>query len=312
MYAKISGYLEKIYVDKGDTVTEGEVLAYVDNPEIDQQYKSAVADYDNKKKIAERDQLLLQKKFLAQEEADISQTNADMAEANVKSLEQQQQYKYLKAPFSGIIIARYVDPGALIQNADNSQTSAQPVVSMSDLKKLRIYAYIEQSDAAFLKTGDSVEITLPEKPNIHLKATISRLADELDTHTRMMLGEVDIDNKNNIVVPGSYVQMHIKYSINLNGREVLIPSVALIIHNDSNMVAIIDKDSTLHFRKVKVGVNTGEKVSILDGVNIGDHVALSVGESFKEGQKVRETAGQQVSLKNAYDNEDTKKKEDKK
>ncbi|HTA83286.1 MAG TPA: efflux RND transporter periplasmic adaptor subunit [Bacteroidia bacterium] len=312
LYAKISGYLEKIYVDKGDTVTEGEVLAYVDNPEIDQQYKSAVADYDNKKKIAERDQLLLQKKFLAQEEADISQTNADMAEANVKSLEQQQQYKYLKAPFSGIIIARYVDPGALIQNADNSQTSAQPVVSMSDLKKLRIYAYIEQSDAAFLKTGDSVEITLPEKPNIHLKATISRLADELDTHTRMMLGEVDIDNKNNIVVPGSYVQMHIKYSINLNGREVLIPSVALIIHNDSNMVAIIDKDSTLHFRKVKVGVNTGEKVSILDGVNIGDHVALSVGESFKEGQKVRETAGQQVSLKNAYDNEDTKKKEDKK
>jgi membrane fusion protein, multidrug efflux system len=286
LYAKISGYLEKINVDKGDMVTEGEELAYVDNPEIDQQYNSAVSDLENKKKIAERDKELLTKKFIAQEEYDISQTAADMAEANVKSLAEQQQYKDLKAPFSGTITARYVDPGALIQNANNSQTSSQPVVTLSELGKLRIYVYVEQRDAASLKTGDTVEITLTERPDVHIKANITRIAGELDEHTRMMLCEIDIENKDNIIVPGSYVQVHVQLPAGNQSKMITVPSVALIIHTGKTMVAIVDKDSTLHFKDVQVLRNTGDKVS-LSGITEGDRVALSVGESLLEGQKVR-------------------------
>jgi membrane fusion protein, multidrug efflux system len=286
LYAKISGYLEKINVDKGDKVKEGEELAYVDNPEIDQQYNSAIADLENKKKIAERDKKLLDKKFISQEDADLSQTNADMAEANVKSLAEQQKYKDLKAPFSGTITARFVDPGALIQNADNSQTSAQPVVTMADLDRLRIYIYVEQRDASNLKTGDSVEIDLTERPDVHIKATINRIAGELDEHTRMMLCEVDIENKNNVLVPGSYVQVHVKLPAQEQSRLITVPSVALVIHNGKTLIATISKDSVLHFKDVTVLRNTGEKVSI-SGINEGERVALSVGESLLEGQKVR-------------------------
>jgi membrane fusion protein (multidrug efflux system) len=286
LYAKISGYLEKINVDKGDKVTEGQELAYVDNPEIDQQYTSAIADLENKKKIAEHDKKLLGEKFISQEEADLSQTAADIAAANVKSLAEQQQYKYLKAPFSGTITARYVDPGALIQNANNSQTSAQPVVTMSQLDKLRIYVYVEQRDAANLKTGDTVDITLTERPEVHIKANITRIAGELDEHTRMMLCEIDIDNKDNTLVAGSYVQVHIQLPSENKARMLTVPSVALIIHNNKTMVATINKDSTLHFKEVTVLRNTGEKVS-LSGISEGDRVALSVGESLLEGQKVR-------------------------
>ncbi len=288
LYAKISGYLEKINVDKGDIVKEGQDLAYVDNPEIDQQYTAAISDLENKKKIAERDKKLLEKKFIAQEDADLSQTNADMAAANVKSLAEQQQYKYLKAPFNGTITARYVDPGALIQNADNAQTGAQPVVTIADLSKLRIYVYVEQRDAAALKDGDSVLITLTERPDVHIRANITRIAGELDARTRMMLCEVDIENKNDIIVPGSYVQVHVKLPVDGQAKALTVPSIALIIHSDKTMVAVIGKDSILHYKEVKILLNTGEK-SCLTGITEGDRVALSVGESLPEGQKVRIT-----------------------
>ncbi len=287
LYAKISGYLEKINVDKGDKVTAGQLLAYIDNPEIDQQYNAALADLENKKKILERDKKLLEKKFIPQEQADISQTAVDMAAANVKSLTEQQQYKSLKAPFSGTVTARYVDLGALIQNAINSQTSAQPVVTLAELNRLRVYVYVEQRDAAFLKVGYPVEITLTERPDVHIKASITRIAGELDEHTRMMLCEVDIENKDNAVVPGSYVQVHITNPHNDKLKRVAIPSVALIIHKSKTMVATIDKDSILHFNEVIVANNTGERVTLTSGIDSGARVALSVGESVLDGQKVR-------------------------
>jgi RND family efflux transporter MFP subunit len=287
LYAKISGYLEKITVDKGDKVSEGQLLAYIDNPEIDQQYNAAVADLENKKKIAERDKKLLVKNFISQEEADVSQTAVDVAAANVKSLSEQQSYKSLKAPFSGTVTARFVDPGALIQNAINSQTSAQPVVTIAELGRLRIYVYVEQRDAALLKLGYPVEITLTERPDEHIKASISRIAGELDPHTRMMLVEVDLENKSNEIVPGSYVQVHIQNPAEDKNRKITIPSVALVIHKSKTMVATVDKDSILHFKEVKVANNTGEKVSLLEGVDEGERVALSVGESILDGQKVR-------------------------
>ncbi len=287
LYAKTSGYLEKINVDKGDKVVEGQLLATINNPEIDQQYTAALSDLENKKKIADRDKKLLEKKFIAQEQADISQTAVDMAQANLKSLTEQQQYKSLRAPFAGTIISRYVDVGALIQNAINSQTSAQPVVTLAELGRLRVYVYVEQRDAAFLKNGYPVEITLTENPDVHIKASVTRMSGELDPRTRMMLCEVDIDNKDNRIVPGSYVQVHIKSPGDSKVSKIVVPSVALIIRKNKTLVATVDKDSILHFKEITVVVNTGEKVSISDGLQEGERVALSVGESILDGQKVR-------------------------
>ena len=201
--------MDKIYVDKGDKVSKDQLLATVTNPEIDQQYAAALADLSNKKKILERDQKLVVKNFISQEEADLSQTSVTLAEATLRSITEQQQYKSLRAPFAGTVTARYADPGALIQNAINSQTSAQPVVTISQLDRLRIYVYAEQKDAAFLKVGYAVDITLTENPDVHIKASVTRIAGELDEHTRMMTVEIDVDNKDQKIIPGSYVQVHI-------------------------------------------------------------------------------------------------------
>ena len=286
VYAKISGYMDKIYVDKGDHVTSGQVIAVITNPEITQVYNSAKADLENKKKILERDKALLTKKFISEEEADLSATAVRQAEANFSSVSQQQDYQQLKAPFSGTVTARYADPGALIQNAINSQSSAQPVVTVSDLSKLRIYVYVEQRDAAFLRLGYPVDISLTERPDVHIKATITRLTGELDLHTRMMTAEIDLDNRDNKIIPGSYVQVHIS-GPQTKVSQIQVPATALVFHKSKALIAVIDKDTVLHFKPIKVGENTGDKVTILEGLNEGERVALSVGESVLDGQKVR-------------------------
>jgi len=286
IYAKISGYMDKILVDKGDKVSQNQLLATVVNPEIDQQYNAALADLDNKRKILERDKKLLEKKFISQEDEDMSQTAVSLAEATLRSLTEQQLYKELRAPFSGTVTARYADPGALIQNAINSQTSAQPIVTVADLDRLRVYVYAEQNDAAFLKVGYAVDITLTEKPDVHIKGSVTRIAGELDEHTRMMTVEIDIDNRDQKIIPGSYVQVHITGPLDKNAK-IEVPSTALVFHNAKAMVAVVGNDSIVHFKPVKVAENSGDKATILEGLSDGDRVALSVGESIIEGQKVR-------------------------
>ncbi len=286
IYAKISGYLDKILVDKGDHVNENQVLAVIDNPEIEQQYNAAKADLENKQRILERDKKLLDKKYISQEEEELSATAVTTSTASFKSLSEQMQYKSLKAPFGGTVTARFVDPGALIQNAINSQTSAQPIVTIATLDRLRIYVYVEQKDAGFLKNGYPVDISLNERPDLHIKATITRFAGELDPHTRMMMVEIDINNKDNAIVPGSYVSVHMKGPRDKNSR-IEIPSNGLVVHKSQTMIATITKDSTLHFVPVVVAENSGDKVTLLNGIDEGQLIALQVGERFLEGQKVR-------------------------
>lgn len=286
VYAKISGYMSQINVDKGDRVTENQVLATIDNPEIGQTYAAAQADLENKRKIASRDSALLLKNFISREEADLSQTAVRLAEANFRSVSEQRGYQQVRAPFTGTVTARYADPGALIQNANNSQTSAQPIVTISQLGKLRIYVYVEQRDAVFLKDGYPVRITLTERPDVSIKATVTRMTGQLDPRTRMMTAEIDLDNADNAIIPGSYVQVHIS-SPQTKPSQLTMPATALVMHKGQSLAAVIDKDTVLHFRKIKVGENTGDKITIVDGLQEGDRVALAVGESIPDGQKVR-------------------------
>jgi multidrug efflux pump subunit AcrA (membrane-fusion protein) len=102
----------------------------------------------------------------------------------------------------------------------------------------------------------------------------------------MMTVEIDIDNRDQKIIPGSYVQVHITGPLDKNAR-IEVPSTALIYHKEKSMVAIIDKDSVVHYRPVRVGENSGDKAAILEGLNEGERVGISIGESILDGQKVR-------------------------
>lgn len=283
LYAKTSGYMDKIMVDKGDKVKKGDLIATIVAPEIDQEYNSAVADLENKKRILKRDEALLAKNYISAQEKEQSETAVRIAQARMKSITDQQQYRVLRAPFDGTVTARYADVGALVQNAANASSGALPVVMVSQLDKVRIYTYVEQKDASYIKNGYPVEIILFEKSNEKISATVTRISGELDPRTRMMLTEVDLDNSDNKVIPGSFVQVRIQSP---GEPKLQIPREGLIIKEGKYSVATVTPAGTLHFQPVKIGENTGDRIVILDGLNEGDVVALNIGDSQEEGQKV--------------------------
>jgi membrane fusion protein (multidrug efflux system) len=284
LYAKTGGYMNKIMVDKGDRVREGQLLATIISPETDQAYNAALADLENKQKIWSRDSMLVKKEYISKEEAETSETAVSMARAQVESLRQQMGYKELIAPFTGTVTARYADPGALVQNAVSSQTSAQPVVTLSQLEKVRVYIYVPQVDAGFVKDGYPVTITTTDRPDWSLKSRVTRIAGELDPKTRMMLVEIDIDNSKGDLIPGSYLQVKVAAP---DQKGLSIPSEALVVRSGKFFVPVVDSLNMLHYQQVTIGKNDGVFVSIISGVQKGDVIGLNVSPELQENQKVK-------------------------
>jgi len=289
LYAKVSGYLKEITVDKGDRVKADQLLAVIESPELDHQHQAAVADAKNKRLNADRARTLAKRDMIAQQEADTAGADADVAEANVRSLAAQKSYEVIRAPFAGVVVARYGDPGALVQNAATSQTSTLPLVTVAQTNLLRVYVYPDQRDAHFIRVGDPVVITRPERPELHLNASVTRISGQLDTRTRTMLTEIDFNNRSDVILPGSFVQVTLRVHQAGSG-DLAIPSESLVMRNDKPFVAVVKPDNTIAFRPVVVGVDEGPRVRIVSGLQKGERIALNLGESLAEGSHVQPVA----------------------
>ncbi|MGA7908499.1 MAG: efflux RND transporter periplasmic adaptor subunit [Candidatus Sulfotelmatobacter sp.] len=284
LYAKVSGYMRSISVDKGDFARANQVLAVVESPETDKQYQAAVADAHNKKLIADRAATLVKKQMISQQDADQAEADAEVSMANVEQLATIKSYEQLRAPFAGTITARYADPGALIQNAANAQTSALPVVEISETGRLRIYIYVDQAHASFVRDGDPVTIFDQARPGARVEARVTRTSGEIDPKTRTLLVEIDVDNPHNRILAGSFVQAELKIQ---TPRYIEVPSDALIVRGEQTLVAVLTPDNTVKFTPVVVADQTGESARLLAGINEGERVARSLGERVAEGGKVQ-------------------------
>lgn len=284
LYAKVSGYLQDVRVDKGDHVIQGQILAVVESPETDQEVTSAIADAKNKRAIADRDAQLIAQKLIAPEEAEDAETQAQMASATAERLKAMKEYELIRAPFNGTVTARYADPGALVQNAAGAQTSALPVVEVGTTDSLRIFVYLAQRDAADIRRGTPVTITDPSRPTVHVAGAVTRYTGELDPNTRTLLAEIDLSNRKGTIVPGSFVEV----SLSITGPRYLeIPAEALIIRGAKNYVAVVGRDDRVTFREVHILDTNGVTVRLIDGVQEGERVALNLGDSVPEGQHVQ-------------------------
>src|SRR5580704_5080871 len=287
LYSKERGYLTEVRVDKGDKVHRDQTLAVVESPETDEAYTSAVADAKNKRVIADRDSQLIAQKLIAPEEAETAETEAQQAEAHARALSTIKGYEVLRAPFDGVVTARYADPGALLQNAQNAQTSSLPVVAIGTTDSLRIYVYVDQRDAGDVRRGTPVTITDPNRPDAPLKAVVSRYTGELDPQTRTLLAEIDVTNRAHTLVAGSIVQVtlgvHAPPSLHL-------PAAAVFSDGATNFVAVVTSQNRVAIRPVHVADNDGEIVRFTsDSVSAGDRVALDVGNSIPGGERVQPT-----------------------
>jgi RND family efflux transporter MFP subunit len=282
LYAKVSGYLNEVSADKGDHVVKDQILGVIESPETDRQYDAAKADADNKSRIAERYKPLLEKKLVSQQEADQAFSDADIASSRLGQLKVMKEYEQLRAPFDGVVAARYADPGALVQNAETGSTGALPVFTVSKTDRLRVTFYVDQKDAPYVRKGTPVRVSLSERPEVGVNAFVTRTAGSLDDRSRTMLAEVELDNRDGRFVAGGFAQV----ALDVKAAPQLEIPVEGVVTRDNKTMAPVIVGGRVSYRAVVLGDNDGRMVRVVSGLNPGDQVGLNLGNSVNDGDAV--------------------------
>jgi RND family efflux transporter MFP subunit len=287
LYSKVSGYVTSIAVDRGDRVKAGDLLAEVASVETDQQYESALRDLQNKKRNWERAKDLVAHGWTSRQAADQAETDYTMATATVAQDATLKSYEQIRAPFDGVVTARFVDLGALVQNSTTNKVSNQPVVTIEDQSRLRIDVYVEQRDVPFVHVGDVADVTDGANSSRKKAARIARTSDELDPRTRTLFVELEVDNSDHFLVPGAfaYVTLHVPIQ-----SYPEVPMAGLIVRGTRTFIADVAGDQTVHLRPVTVVGTDGTNASLSEGATAGQRIALNLPDDVGDGGRVQAVA----------------------
>jgi RND family efflux transporter MFP subunit len=293
VFAKISGYLKEIRVDKGDRVRKGQVIAILESPELDEQVADAKDSLWLQSITDKRNQGLVLKHGISQQIADNSHGAALQAGATYKQLLALQSYEVITAPFDGIVTARYVDPGLLVaQTITPTRTyllshlteTASPLVQLATLSPMRVYASASQDVAKFIDNGTPTKISVVQRPGQDISAKVTRHPQALDPATRMMLVEADIPNSDGALYPGMYGTMSITVKVPTSAP--LVPDDELIFRDGKVFVPLV-RNSIVHLAPVTLGYDNGYAVEATSGIAMNDLIALNLGQSATEGEPVQ-------------------------
>src|SRR6516165_4681626 len=296
IYARTNGYLLRWYKDIGSRVSKGELLADIDTPEVDQELRQAratreqvAAQMDLAKINADRYVGLRKTDSVSQQEVDQqtsgyqqSKANLDAADANVRRLEQLESFKHVYAPFSGVLIKRNVDPGALINAGAGGMGSE--LFDMARVDPLRVFISVPQNYSPAIKVGMDAWVTLPELPGQRFKGTVARTAEAIDPTTRTLLTEVDVPNPDGRLLPGSYGEVHFKAAV--DARKITIPVNAMLFRQEGPRVAVVGPDGKVTLRPITIGRDYGTTLEILGGVDPSDRIIINPADSLEDGQQV--------------------------
>src|SRR6266481_1180334 len=298
IFARVNGYVKSWDHDIGSSVKAGQVLATIDAPDLDQQLGQAKAtlasvraNHQIASLTANRNNILLQKQIVAQQLADQTDADAkakeavvDANEANVRQLEAMQSFKTLAAPFDGVVTARNVELGMLI----NSGGSGQPLFEVSDLHRVRIYVQVPQSFTAGLAPGMKATFEMPQYPGVQFDATLSHISRAINPTSHSMQVELQADNTEGKFFAGSYCNVH--FEIPTEANLVRIPSTALITGNQGTQVATLDGNNKVVLKSVQLGRDLGDSVEVIAGLTPSDRIINNPPETLAAGDTVRVAA----------------------
>jgi RND family efflux transporter MFP subunit len=284
IYAKISGYVKQMFVDKGALVKAGQLVAIIESPETDQQVRNAKATYDLAKVTDDRNQVLVKNAVIPQQTADESHLTMRADLASWKSLVATQQYERVYAPFDGMITVRNLYPGALVATGTASGTSNPSIYQIATLNQLRVYVYLPQTYAPFVRDGEQSVVTVNEYPDRDYNGAVTRHPSALDQGTRTMLLEVDLLNQDLSLYPGMYANVAI--SIQGSSSAPRVPDQALIFNGERVYVPIV-QDNRIRLVDVRLGLDNGINCEITRGLKGDETVALGLGQAAVEGELIR-------------------------
>ena len=323
IYARTSGYVNKRYVDIGDNVTAGQLLAEIASPEIEQQLSQAKADLQQSQKnldlqkatldlarvtkeryqAADAEQavakLLLDQSVSAHRTAQAAvaaaEANVESNQANVQRLQDLTSFQRVLAPFDGAVIQRNVDVGALITAgspinntavAPSSTTGgANGLFEVAQIDALRVFVNVPQATAPNVKAGVPVQVTVRGQLMQPVAGKVTRTAVALDPGTRTLLTQVDIPNRSHVLLPGMFV--YVDFKIAPSGTRWRVPATAVIFDAQGTRVVIVGQGNKLHFQDVVLGRDFGVSIDIQAGLNGNEIIVKQPTVSLQEGQLVK-------------------------
>ncbi len=322
IYARTSGYLRKRYVDIGDQVKAGQLLAEIESPEIYQQLQQAQADLQQSEKNLEvqKANLDLARTTVARYEAAdaegaiakqvldqnvsahrsaqatvaAAQANVQSNQANVQRLHDLTSFQRVLAPFNGTVIQRNIDVGALITaGSPTNNTAAAPtsvtggangLFEVAQIDALRVFVNVPQAYAPNVKAGLPVQVTVRGRLMEPVTAKVTRTANAIDPGTRTLLTQVDIPNQMHGLLPGMFV--YVGFKIEVSGTHWRVPATAVIFDAQGTRVATVGPGNKLHFQKVTLGRDFGTSIDIQAGLNGNETIVKQPTVSLQEGQVV--------------------------
>jgi membrane fusion protein, multidrug efflux system len=287
LYAKVSGYLKNISVDKGDKVAAGAILARIEIPELaaararqEAELRAASADYQRlQQALAKTPDLVVP------DTVDQARGRFEVARASLSESETLLGYATITAPFSGVITQRYVDPGALIQ-AGNASSA---IVGLMDFSTVRLQVAVPEVEAAHVAVDQPVRVTTDNLPGREFDGKVARFSYALDLQNRTMLAEAILRNPDLALRPGMLVTARL--GIERKGRAILMPVAALVTERSNTFAYIVQANRAVK-RSIKTGFNDGQNVEVVDGLNRQDAVILAGKLQLSDGQLVRVVGAQ--------------------
>lgn len=298
IYARTDGYLQKWYFDIGSHVRKGQLLATIASPEVDQQLAQAKADLATaqanagyaKTQAARYKGLLADNAVAAQDtenfvtQAASTNTQVRSAMANVQRLQEMVGFEKVYAPFSGIVTARDVDIGALI-NAGSGASGGHEMFHMDDEHIMRVYVNVPQVDSPSCTPGTPADLTLEQYPGRRFHGRVVRTARAIDPASRTLLVEVDVPNPDGTLVPGDYTEVH--FRLKVVKQTLIVPVSTLLFRQEGLRIATIVNGNTAKLVPVTIGQDDGRVVQVIEGLGPGDLVVQNPPDSIITGEKVR-------------------------
>jgi RND family efflux transporter MFP subunit len=299
LWSRSNGYLSNFYVDIGDRVKEGQLLAVIDTPEVEQQYEQAKSDLINaiaRLEIAQISNDRWQKLYATNSEAvskqEVDQRKSDFdaalasvnaSKSNVNRLEKILSFNNIVAPFNGTIIERDVDIGSLITAGSNGNPQQLYRIAQDDI--LRVFVNVPQPYFRMIHEGVPAQIMVGEYPDRIFKGEVVRTAGALDPVARTLLTEIHVNNKDGALLVGLYAD--VKFSFLPDNTTYIIPTSALMIRGGKNQVAVVENNDTIKVKDISIGRDFGKTIEIISGLATGDVVVTNPNEKMVNGAKVQ-------------------------
>jgi RND family efflux transporter MFP subunit len=327
--ARASGYIKKRYVDIGDRVKAGQVVAEIEAPELLQQIRQAQAGVaqanaavqqaeaalaqgrsnENLARVTkDRWQRLLDKGVVSRQDNDTYQMQWQAQVANVQALEKAVAAARSNAAAVEANVSRLNEllsyqtvraPFAGVITVRNIDTGALVnegstlLYRIAQTDRLRTYLNAPQGDAASVRTGQQATLTIPDLPGRHFTGLVTRTANALDPATRTLLVEVQVDNRSGELIPGMYAQVEL--AVPRKDPPLQIPGDTLVVRSDGPQVALVRPDGTVHYTRIQLGRDFGDHVEVLSGLEEGQQLAVNPGDAVHEGVKVKPVASEKRS-----------------